>query len=54
MLGSGELRLVRLKLIAASADIGYDLIRASEELTGGEYAPARSDLSDAYVARTWT
>ena len=38
--GSGELRLVLLKLIADEPRHGYDLIRAIEELTGGEYAPS--------------
>ena len=37
---SGELRLVLLKLIAEQPRHGYDLIRAVEELTGGEYAPS--------------
>ena len=37
---SGELRLVLLKLIADEPRHGYDLIRAIEELTGGEYAPS--------------
>src|SRR5205085_9511844 len=37
---SGELRLVLLKLIAEQPRHGYDLIRAIEELTGGEYAPS--------------
>jgi DNA-binding PadR family transcriptional regulator len=36
----GELRLVLLKLIADEPRHGYDLIRAVEELTGGEYAPS--------------
>ena len=36
----GELRLVLLKLIADEPRHGYDLIRAIEELTGGEYAPS--------------
>ena len=40
MFGSGELRLVLLKLIADEPRHGYDLIRAVEELTGGEYAPS--------------
>jgi DNA-binding PadR family transcriptional regulator len=40
MFESGELRLVLLKLIADEARHGYDLIRAIEELTGGEYAPS--------------
>jgi DNA-binding PadR family transcriptional regulator len=38
--GSGELRLVLLKLISEQPRHGYDLIRAIEELTGGEYAPS--------------
>jgi len=37
---SGELRLVLLKLIADEPRHGYDLIRAIEDLTGGEYAPS--------------
>jgi len=37
---SGELRLVLLKLLADEPRHGYDLIRAVEELTGGEYAPS--------------
>ncbi len=36
----GELRLVLLKLIADEPRHGYDLIRAVEEITGGEYAPS--------------
>lgn len=36
----GELRLVLLKLIADEPRHGYDLIRAIEDLTGGEYAPS--------------
>src|ERR1051326_1639592 len=36
----GELRLVLLKLISDQPRHGYDLIRAIEELTGGEYAPS--------------
>jgi len=40
MFGSGELRLVLLKLIADAPRHGYDLIRAIEEHTGGEYAPS--------------
>jgi len=35
-----ELRLVLLKLIADESRHGYDLIRAIEELTGGNYAPS--------------
>jgi DNA-binding PadR family transcriptional regulator len=37
---SGQLRLVLLKLIADEPRHGYDLIRAIEDLTGGEYAPS--------------
>ena len=40
MFESGELRLVLLKLIADEPRHGYDLIRAIEELTGGDYAPS--------------
>ncbi len=40
MFGSGELKLVLLKLIADEPRHGYELIRAVEELTGGEYAPS--------------
>ena len=40
MFESGELRLVLLKLIADEPRHGYDLIRAIEDLTGGEYAPS--------------
>jgi DNA-binding PadR family transcriptional regulator len=40
MFESGELRLVLLKLIADEPRHGYDLIRAIEEITGGEYAPS--------------
>ncbi|HEY0628231.1 MAG TPA: PadR family transcriptional regulator [Sphingomicrobium sp.] len=40
MFGGGELRLVLLKLIADQARHGYELIKAIEELTGGEYAPS--------------
>ncbi len=40
MFGSGELRLVLLKLIADEARHGYELIKAIEELTGGSYAPS--------------
>lgn len=36
----GELRLVLLRLIADESRHGYDLIKAIEELTGGEYAPS--------------
>jgi DNA-binding PadR family transcriptional regulator len=40
MFEGGELRLVLLKLIADEPRHGYDLIRAIEELTGGDYAPS--------------
>jgi len=40
MFEGGELRLLLLKLIAEEPRHGYDLIRAIEELTGGEYAPS--------------
>lgn len=40
MFGSGELRLVLLKLIADEPRHGYDLIRAIEDLTHGSYAPS--------------
>ena len=40
MFGSGELRLVLLKLIADEPRHGYDLIRAIEEKTEGQYAPS--------------
>ena len=40
MFESGELRLVLLKLIADEPRHGYDLIRAIEDATGGEYAPS--------------
>ncbi|HEY0112143.1 MAG TPA: PadR family transcriptional regulator [Allosphingosinicella sp.] len=40
MFEAGQLRLVLLKLIADQPRHGYDLIRAVEELTHGEYAPS--------------
>src|SRR6476646_2861608 len=40
MFESGELRLVLLKLISDEPRHGYDLIRAIEQMTGGEYAPS--------------
>jgi DNA-binding PadR family transcriptional regulator len=40
VLDSGELRLILLKLIADQSRHGYDLIRAVEEMTHGEYAPS--------------
>lgn len=39
-LEGGELRLVLLKLIEAEPSHGYQLIKAIEEMTGGEYAPS--------------
>jgi DNA-binding PadR family transcriptional regulator len=38
--GSGELRLVLLKLIADEPRHGYELMKAIEELTGGTYSPS--------------
>ena len=40
MFGQGELRLVLLKLVADQPRHGYELIKAIEELTGGDYAPS--------------
>lgn len=40
MFGQGELRLALLKLIAGQPRHGYELIKAIEELTGGDYAPS--------------
>ena len=40
MVGSGELRLLLLHLIAAEARHGYELIKAIEVLTGGAYSPS--------------
>ena len=40
MFDAGELRLVLLKLIADQPRHGYDLIRAIEETTHGDYAPS--------------
>ncbi len=40
MFGSGELRLVLLKLIGDEPRHGYQLIKAFEELTEGAYAPS--------------
>ena len=40
MFEGGELRLVLLKLIADEPRHGYELIKAIEEMTGGEYAPS--------------
>ncbi|WP_427968118.1 PadR family transcriptional regulator [Altererythrobacter sp.] len=40
MFGQGELRLALLALIHEQPRHGYELIKAIEELTGGEYAPS--------------
>ena len=40
MFASGELRLLLLKLIGDQTRHGYELIKAIEELTGGNYAPS--------------
>ncbi len=40
MFGSGELRLVLLKLLADEPRHGYELIKAIEDLTEGAYAPS--------------
>ncbi|MFC4294634.1 PadR family transcriptional regulator [Novosphingobium tardum] len=40
MFAGGELRLVLLALIAEQSRHGYELIKAIEELTGGNYAPS--------------
>ena len=40
MFEGGELRLVLLKLIVDEPRHGYDLIRAVEDMTGGQYAPS--------------
>jgi len=40
MFAQGELRLALLALIAEESRHGYELIKAIEELTGGEYAPS--------------
>ena len=40
MFEGGELRLVLLKLIADEPRHGYQLIKATEELTEGDYAPS--------------
>jgi DNA-binding PadR family transcriptional regulator len=40
MLAQGDLRLVLLKLIADQPRHGYELIKAIEEMTGGDYAPS--------------
>ncbi|MFM5884705.1 MAG: PadR family transcriptional regulator [Novosphingobium sp.] len=38
--GNGELRLVLLDLLSEQPRHGYELIKAIEELTGGNYAPS--------------
>lgn len=40
MFAQGELRLALLALIAEETRHGYELIKAIEDLTGGEYAPS--------------
>jgi DNA-binding PadR family transcriptional regulator len=40
MFAGGELRLVLLRLIADEPRHGYELIKAIEELTGGNYTPS--------------
>ncbi len=40
MFEGGELRLVLLRLIADEPRHGYELIKAIEEMTGGQYAPS--------------
>jgi len=40
MFEGGELRLVLLKLIADQPRHGYELIKAIEEMTGGDYGPS--------------
>ena len=40
MFESGELRLVLLKLLADQPRHGYELIKAIEDMTGGDYAPS--------------
>lgn len=40
MFAGGELRLALLKLIGDQTRHGYELIKAIEELTGGNYAPS--------------
>lgn len=40
MFAGGELRVLLLHLVAQAPRHGYDLIRAIEELAGGEYAPS--------------
>lgn len=40
MFGTGELRLALLALIAEEERHGYELIKAVEDMTGGDYAPS--------------
>ncbi len=40
MFGQGELRLALLALIAEEKRHGYELIKAVEDMTGGDYAPS--------------
>ena len=40
MFGQGELRLALLALIDENPSHGYELIKAIEEMTGGDYAPS--------------
>lgn len=40
MFEGGELRLVLLKLLADQPRHGYELIKAIEDMTGGDYAPS--------------
>ena len=40
MFSGGEFRLLLLKLIADQPRHGYELIKAVEEMTGGDYAPS--------------
>ncbi len=40
MFDQGDLRLVMLALIAERPRHGYDIIKALEEMTGGEYSPS--------------
>ena len=40
MFDQGDLRLVMLALIAEQPRHGYDIIKALEEMTGGEYGPS--------------
>ena len=41
MFGSGELRLALIGLIAETPSHGYELIKAIEQLSGGNYEAAR-------------